>query len=425
MTKKEPMIIYNIFPRLLGSVDVWEKHIPRIARMKFNWIFINPFHYPGFSGSLYAPKDYYAFNPIFVPEGKDGFKMLASFARACEKKGIRVMMDLVINHSASDSVLVEQHPEWYRREPDGSLMHPFCVDPADTRKKTVWGDLAEIDNSPKAPHRKSLWKYWLNLIKKYADLGFKGFRADAAYKVPSELWEFLISRTKKDYPDSVFFAETLGAEEDDLKTVVKTGFDYVTNSSKWWDFKEEWCPRQYNSFRRHAPSVSFPESHDTPRLFDELSGNINAQKMWYAFSAFFSGGVLMPLGYEWGFRKRVNVVHTMPSDMEEKNIDISDYIKEVNTIKKKFNIFHYDSDMKILTNINDVFFVMLKSSDGSSSGKLLFVLNKDTHNTRNLPFERLMEMTKGWRFKNMIFQKKTGKVSYDPRYGPGETRLFV
>ncbi len=33
--------------------------------MGFNAVYINPFHYPGFSGSLYAVKDYYRLNPRF------------------------------------------------------------------------------------------------------------------------------------------------------------------------------------------------------------------------------------------------------------------------------------------------------------------------------------------------------------------------
>ena len=32
------------------------------------------------------------------------------------------MIDLVINHTAMDSVLTEQHPDWYRREADGDLV---------------------------------------------------------------------------------------------------------------------------------------------------------------------------------------------------------------------------------------------------------------------------------------------------------------
>ena len=62
------------------------------------------------------------------------------------------MMDLVINHTAKDALLVEQHPEWFKREADGELRSPRAIDPVDPRKYTVWGDLAEIDyDDPQPP----------------------------------------------------------------------------------------------------------------------------------------------------------------------------------------------------------------------------------------------------------------------------------
>ena len=70
MTKTaQPCIIYNLFPRLAGTIDQWMVHIEQAKKMGFDWIFVNPFHYPGFSGSLYAVKDYYKLNPLFVNPG--------------------------------------------------------------------------------------------------------------------------------------------------------------------------------------------------------------------------------------------------------------------------------------------------------------------------------------------------------------------
>ena len=70
------------------------------------------------------------------------------------------MMDLVINHTAKDALLVEQHPEWFRREADGELRSPRAIDPVDPRKFTVWGDLAEIDYG-KPSTRPALIEYWV------------------------------------------------------------------------------------------------------------------------------------------------------------------------------------------------------------------------------------------------------------------------
>jgi starch synthase (maltosyl-transferring) len=58
--------IYNLFPLLAGRVRAWHDHLERIAAMGFSWIYVNAFHYPGFSGSLYAVKDPY--RQIFTGE---------------------------------------------------------------------------------------------------------------------------------------------------------------------------------------------------------------------------------------------------------------------------------------------------------------------------------------------------------------------
>ena len=60
--------IYNLFPLLFGPIRKWREHLPRIAAMNFDWIYLNPTHYPGFSGSLYAVKDYYTLNPLVASE---------------------------------------------------------------------------------------------------------------------------------------------------------------------------------------------------------------------------------------------------------------------------------------------------------------------------------------------------------------------
>jgi starch synthase (maltosyl-transferring) len=71
-TRQElPHIIYNLFPRLFKSISNWTEDVDRISSMKFNSIYVNPFHLTGGSRSLYAVNDYYQLNPDFIPEGYD------------------------------------------------------------------------------------------------------------------------------------------------------------------------------------------------------------------------------------------------------------------------------------------------------------------------------------------------------------------
>src|SRR4030095_7048381 len=149
--------------------------------------------------------------------------------------------------------------------PDGSLYAPRAVDPDDPTKVTIWEDLAELDyETPSA--RAALVEYWTHYVRHYAGLGFAGFRCDAAYQVPAEVWQPVIAAARQTAPDLLFFAETLGCTSDQVVALAGAGFDYIFNSAKWWDFRAPWLLDQYEQFRLIAPSIAFPESHDTERL---------------------------------------------------------------------------------------------------------------------------------------------------------------
>lgn len=338
-------LIYNLFPRLAGDMTRWRDHAARARAMGFDWLYVNPFHYPGFSGSIYAVKDHDRVDPAILPpghpdahyeddvRGDGGIELLRMTITAIRELGLRPIMDLVINHTSRDSLLAARHPGWFVRDAHGKVQSPHAIDPADARRVTVWGDLAEVDNA-NSPERDALWEHWTALVTRHAKLGFEGFRCDAAYKVPAELWSALIAAARAVRPEAAFFAETLGARLEEIEELRSAGFHFLMNSSKWWDFEAPWCLEQQRRHASIAPSVSFPESHDTPRLWAESGGAIDAQRQRYAFAAAFSTGVMMPVGYEFGFSRRLDVVHTRAADWEEPACDLTGFVRLVNETKR-------------------------------------------------------------------------------------------
>lgn len=342
-----PPLIYNLFPRLAGPTTRWAEHARRARDLGFNWLYLNPWHYPGFSGSLYAPKEFGRLNPLFLPPGADEHSLdsLRTVLAEITGTGLRPMMDLVVNHTSKDSPLIDEHPEWYVRDEHGEVVSPFVVDPDDPTLKTVWGDLAEIDNRD-SPDRDALWAYWAEMVRDSLDLGFRGFRCDAAYKVPAALWRMLIEAARSIDPKVEFFAETLGAPTEDVRALKAAGFDYFFNSSKYWNLSERWALDQHEEFGRIAPSIAFPESHDTPRLAAETEGREQVQRQRYAIAAAFSAGLMMPIGYEYGFRKQVNVVHTHPSDWERRSFDLRPFVARVNALKRDHPLLHGEGTLR-------------------------------------------------------------------------------
>lgn len=372
-------LIYNLFPRLAGPGNQWFSHAERAAGMGFNWLFVNPIHLPGFSGSLYAIKDYDLLNPAFLPEGTHDqrLEVLRPTLQRIAQCGLAPMVDLVLNHTAIDSSLVTQHPDWYMRNEQGKVQNPYAVDPDDPRKKTVWGDLAEIDNQD-SPDREHLWEWWGRLVDRYLELGFQGFRCDAAYKVPAELWRFLINRALRVNPQALFWAENLGCTLEQTRALGDAGFHFFCNSSKWWNFKDAWCLTQHREFQ-DMPSIAFPETHDTPRLAAESGGNEAVQRQRYAFAALFSSGLMMPIGYEFGFQRPLHVVTTTSDDWESPRWDLQNFIRAVNHWKLDVPLWHGEGELVQRAVHNPHLCVLERRSLEHPDSWALLCLNTNVH----------------------------------------------
>lgn len=387
--------IYNLFPLLIGSVRQWEDHLPRIAAMGFDWVYVNPFHYPGFSGSLYAVKDYYRIHDRMWDGERSMEDLLRSFTWRAGELGISAIMDLVVNHTSKDSILADQHPEWFLHEPDGSLYSPRAIDPADARNVTIWGDLAELDYHSMA-NRAALTSYFGNVIGHFIDCGFRGFRCDAAYQVPAEVWAKLIAFARFKRPDATFFAETLGCRLEQVQALRRAGFDYLFNSAKWWDFGKPWLLDQFNSFRTIAPSIAFPESHDTERMATDFERDgmtdpamvERACRMRYLFAAVFSSGVMMPIGYEYGFRTKLDVVSMRQADWETPRYDIGDWVGAVNRMKAGAPALNEEGPQRLVDLHVPQVVGLLRRIKGAHPWALTLI-NTDWHDARTVRIEGL------------------------------------
>ncbi|MQX37922.1 alpha-amylase family glycosyl hydrolase [Roseospira navarrensis] len=426
--------IYNLFPTLAGPLSRWHEHFARIRRMRFNWIYVNPIHYPGFSGSLYAVKDYHALHPLLDDgSGRSAADQIREMLDAAHEHGLKVMLDLVVNHTAKDSPWVDEHPDWYVREPDGSVQSPFAIDPADANNKTVWGDLAELDFTPR-PARDGLVAQYAAITRHYAGLGFDGFRCDAAYKVPADVWAELIGQARAVRPGALFAAETLGCRLPEIEQLRPAGFDYLFNSSKWWDFRESWLLDQYDAFRSLAPSIAFPESHDTPRLRAELPQGAGTQAVEAAyrrawlFASVFSSGTMMPMGFEFAFAGKPDVVTTRPEHWEDTGIDLQGFIGAVNDMKQRARVLNWEGPQALVELGADVCMLVRRAEHDPDVS--VVVINRDRKEGRRLPVDLVRHPQYGVGavpLAEMTPARAKGRLDAQANVflEPGEIRLFV
>ena len=98
--------IYNLHPLLAGPIDRWPEHLPRIAAMRFDWVYVNAFWEPGASRSIYAVRNPYELHPLVRGEARgDAAKLTAEFFRTAADHGLEVMVDLIVPHAARDATL--------------------------------------------------------------------------------------------------------------------------------------------------------------------------------------------------------------------------------------------------------------------------------------------------------------------------------
>ncbi|MCL4118235.1 UNVERIFIED_CONTAM: hypothetical protein GTU68_001081 [Idotea baltica] len=131
----------------------------------------------GTMGSPYAVGDYYGTNPD-MGNMKD-FKSLLS---AIHRLDMHCIIDWVPNHSGWDNPWIEEHPEWYKKGPDGEITDPLNPH---TGEPWGWVDVADLDFDVPEMRQGMIdaMAFWVR------DIGIDGFRVDVAHGVPLDFWK--------------------------------------------------------------------------------------------------------------------------------------------------------------------------------------------------------------------------------------------
>jgi glycosidase len=191
-------VIYEVFPRNFSREGTFNGITARLDDLKhigvtILWVMpVNPIGEKmrkGSLGSPYAVKDYYGINPDYGTA--EDLKRLVSEAH---ERGMKVILDIVPNHTAWDSVLMA-HPDFYKQDANGKIIPP----------NPDWSDVAGLNY--KNPE---LRQYMIAMMKHWIDptgFNFDGLRCDVAGEVPTSFWEEARVELQKTKPDIVLLAE--------------------------------------------------------------------------------------------------------------------------------------------------------------------------------------------------------------------------
>ena len=209
-------VIYSIYVRAHTPEGTFRAVIPDLDRIKalgvdIIWFMpIHPIGVKGKKGSMgcpYANRDYRSVNPEYGT--MDDFKMLCE---EIHQRGMKVMIDVVYNHTSPDSVLWETHPEFFYKRPDGTPGNHVGE----------WYDVIDLDyNVPE------LWDYqvesltqWAKIVDGYRCVVF-GYTNNTDYDMAVRdctIWGIEVASQEPD-PELTLYGIQMGATRQEIADV--------------------------------------------------------------------------------------------------------------------------------------------------------------------------------------------------------------
>ena len=208
-------IIYSIYAPIFsstGNLAAIIHDLSRIASFGFSTILLMPIHPIGVPhdnhpacGSPYAVADFYAVNSALGQ--LSDFTKLISEAHAL---GLKIMMDVVLNHTAWNHPFIKQHPEYYVHT-DNIKHNSRSISQA-----FHFNDVAQLDfksGSAVQKYMLTMLSWWM---RNYKVDGFRFDTADNPYgkdrMIPAAAWAFIGNNLKAINPKVILLGECCNPE---------------------------------------------------------------------------------------------------------------------------------------------------------------------------------------------------------------------
>jgi starch synthase (maltosyl-transferring) len=176
---------------------------------------------------------------------------------AAADRGIEIALDLALQCSP-DHPWVEEHPDWFRHRPDGSIR--FAENPP-KRYEDIYPIDFETDDW------EALWQAVLQVVEFWIGHGVRVFRVDNPHTKPFALWEWLIGTVKDDHPEVIFLAEAF-TRPAVMNRLAKVGFSQSYTYFTWRTTK--WELESYLHELTRTPTADFFRPNFWPNTPDIL-----------------------------------------------------------------------------------------------------------------------------------------------------------
>ncbi len=397
---------YEMFPRSCaptagrhGTLADCIHRLPYVAAMGFDVLYLPPIHpigrshrkgknnavasAPGDPGSPWAIGSEAGGHTAVHPElgTLDDVDRLVDQAR---RHGIDVALDLAFQCSA-DHPYVHEHPEWFRRRPDGTVQ--FAENPP---KK--YEDIYPFDFETEA--WRELWAELKRVVEFWIDHGIRIFRVDNPHTKPFPFWEWLIAEIKSDYPDVLFLAEAFTRPKV-MYRLSRLGFSQSYTYFAWRNTRAELT--EYFTELTQTPV----REHFRPHLWTNTPDILTEYLQLGGRPAFMARLVLAAtLGAGYGvYGPAFELCENRPREPgSEEYLDsekyelkpwnlerpdsLRDFVAGVNLIRRENPALHRDWSLRFHAVDNDQLICYSKRTDDLAS-VVLVVVNLDPHHTQS------------------------------------------
>jgi starch synthase (maltosyl-transferring) len=290
---------YEMFPRSAspepgrhGTFADVEARLPYVAEMGFDVLYLPPIHPIGRTGRKgsnntirAAAGDVGSPWAIGGPEG--GHKSvhpdlgtLADFlhlVKAAEKHGLEIALDVAFQTSP-DHPYGREHPEWFRRRPDGTVQY------AENPPKK-YQDIYPFEFD--GPDWRPLWRELCSVFEFWVDQGVRIFRVDNPHTKPFAFWEWVIAQVRDRHPEVIFLSEAFTRPKV-MYRLAKLGFTQSYTYFAWrnepWELKEYFTELTRTEVREYFRPNLWP---NTPDILTETlqTGGRSASALRFVLAA--------------------------------------------------------------------------------------------------------------------------------------------
>ena len=391
---------YEMVPRSQGRVEgqhgTWKDciaRIPDIKAMGFDVVYLTPIHpigrtnRKGRNNSLKAgPDDPGSFYAIGSEQGGHDavhpelgtLEEFRAFVKACTAAQMEVALDFAVQCSP-DHPWLKQHPEWFKRRPDGSMKY------AENPPKK-YEDIVNVDFGSKDAD--GLYKALRDVILFWVSNGVKIFRVDNPHTKSFRFWEWLIAEVQARYPDVLFLSEAFTRPKV-MKGLAKLGF---TQSYTYFTWRtQRWEIEQYMNELAGYPEREFYRPNFFVSTPDILPFHLQSGEPWMfkarlALAATLSGNYGIYNGFE------LLEHHPIPGreeylDSEKYEIktrdwdkpgNIKPYVTEINRIRRANPALQQTSNIRFLgVEHQDVIAYVKHSPDETNAVVVAIGLTRD------------------------------------------------